>query len=119
MEKMKMDEMIGFAVVGIIIACLIFALIKQVIETKHSGNGMGSPLYRKQLARKNKVMTVALSGILVFYTLNIVSILNIASAIPVSNNFTGLGTWVSLLVYLYARIVMKPKQVDRSRNLYN
>lgn len=77
------------------------------------------PLYRKQLARKNKVMTIALFGILVFYTLNIVSTLNIASTIPVSNNFTGLGTLVSFLVYLYARILMKPKQVDHSRNLYN
>ena len=114
-----MDEMIGFAVVGIIIACLIYALIKQIKETKHSGNCIGSPLYRKQLARKNKVMTASLFGILVFYTLNIVSILNIASTIPVSNNFTGLGTLVSFLVYLYARILMKPKQVDHIRKLYH
>lgn len=105
-----MDEIIGFAVVGIIIAGLIYALIKQIIETKHSGSGVGSPLFRKQLARKNKVMTVALFGILVFYTLNIVSV--IASFIPVSKSFTGLGTLVSFSVYLYAKFAMKPQLVD-------
>ncbi|MFS0876019.1 4-aminobutyrate aminotransferase [Solibacillus isronensis] len=112
-----MDDMIGFSVVGIIIACLIYALIKQVIETKHSGSGVGSRMIRKQLVRKNIVMTIALLGILVFYTLNIVSV--IASFIPVSNSLTALGTWLSFVVYFYARIVMKPKQVDHSRNLYN
>lgn len=112
-----MDDMIGFAVVGIIIACLIYALIKQVIETKHSVSGGGSPMIRKQLVRKNIVMSVALLGILVFYTLNILSV--IASFIPVSNNLTVLGTLLSFVVYFYARIVMKPKQVNHSRNLYN
>lgn len=47
-----MDDMMGFSVVGIIIACLIYALIKQVIETKHSGSGVGSRMIRKQLVRK-------------------------------------------------------------------
>ena len=112
-----MDDMIGFAVVGIIIACLIYALIKQVIETKHSVSGVGSPMIRKQLVRKNIVMSVALLGILVFYTLNILSV--IASFITVSNNLTVLGTLLSFVVYFYARIVMKPKQVNHSRNLYN
>lgn len=112
-----MDEMIGYAVVAIIIACLIYALIKQIIETKHSGNGIGSPLYRKQLARKNKVMTVALFGILLFYTLNILS--GITSSIQVSDSFTTRGTFWSFFVYFFARVVMKPKQNDYSRNLYN
>lgn len=112
-----MDDIIGFAVVGIIIACLIYALIKQIKETKHSGNCIGSPLYRKQLSRKNKVMTVVLFGILVFYTLNIVS--NITSSIQVSDNLTTRGTLLSFFVYFFARIIMKPKQVDHSRNLYN
>lgn len=112
-----MDEMIGYAVVGIIIACLIYALIKQIKETKHSGNCIGSPLYRKQLARKNIVMTIALFGILVFYTLNIVS--NITSSIQVSDSLTTRGTLLSFLVYFFARVVMKPKPNDYSRNLYN
>lgn len=112
-----MDDMIGFAVVGIIIACLIYALIKQIKETKNSGNGIGSPLYRKQLARKNKVMTVALFGFLVFYILNVVS--GITSSIQISDNFTARGALLSFFVYFFARIVMKPKQVDHSRNLYN
>lgn len=100
-----MDEMIGFAVVGMIFAVLIYALIKQVIETKHSGSGVGSAL-RKQMARKNIVMTIALLGALVFYTFNILSV--IISLIPVSNNLTVQGTWLSFLVYFFARIVMKP-----------
>ncbi|MGE7983376.1 4-aminobutyrate aminotransferase [Solibacillus sp. NPDC093137] len=110
-----MDDMIGFAVVGIIIAGLTYALIKQIKETKHSGNGIGSPLYRKQLARKNKVMTVALIGVIVFYTLNILSV--IASSIPVSNSFTVLGTFLSFFVYFFARIIMKPQLGDQRRNL--
>jgi|SRR5690606_15251630 len=89
-----------------IIAGLIYALIKQIKETKHSGNGVVSPIIRKQLVRKNIVMTVALFGVLVFYTLNIVSV--IASFIPVSNSITGLGTLVSFSVYLYAKFAMKP-----------
>ena len=112
-----MDDMIGFAVVGIIIACLIYALIKQIKETKHSGNCIGSPLYRKQLARKNKVMTIALFGILVFYTLNILS--GITSSIQVSDSLTTRGTLLSFFVYFFARVVMKPKPNDYSRNLYN
>ena len=112
-----MDDMIGFAVVGIIIACLIYALIKQVIETKHSGSGVSNPMIRKQLVRKNIVMTVALLGILVFYTLNILSV--IAPFIPVSNSLTVLGTLLSFFVYFFARIIMKPKQANHSRNLYN
>ena len=110
-----MDDMIGFAVVGIIIACLIYALIKQIKETKHSG--IGSPLHRIQLARKNKVMTGALFGFLVFYILNILS--GITSSIQISDNFTTRGALLSFFVYFFARIVMKPKQVNHSRNLYN
>ena len=112
-----MDDMIGFSVVGIIIACLIYALIKQVIETKQSVSGVGSPMIRKQLVRKNKVMTVALFGFLVFYILNVVS--GITSSIQISDNFTARGALLSFFVYFFARIVMKPKQVDYSRNLYN
>lgn len=110
-----MDEMIGFAVVGIIIAGLTYALIKQIIETKLSGSNAVGPLFRKQMARKNKVMTVALIGVIVFYTLNIMSV--IASSIPVSNSFTVLGTLVSFIVYLYAKFAMKPQLGDQRRNL--
>ncbi len=112
-----MDDMIGFAVVGIIIACLIYALIKQVIETKHSVSGVGSQMFRKQLVRKNIVMSVALFGFLVFYILNVVS--GITSSIQISDNFTARGALLSFFVYFFARIVMKPKQVNHSRNLYN
>lgn len=109
-----MDEMIEFAVVGMIIAVLMYALIKQVKETKQSFSGVGSAL-RKQMARKNIVMTIALLGILVFYTLNILSV--ISSSIPVSNSLTVQGTWLSFLVYFFARIVMKPELVNQRRNL--
>ena len=110
-----MDEMIGFAVVGMIIAVLIYALIKQVKETKQSFSGGESAMIRNQLVRKNIVMTIALLGILVFYTLNILSV--ISSTIPVSNSLTVQGTWLSFLVYFFARIVMKPKLVNQRRNL--
>ncbi|MER2048571.1 MAG: 4-aminobutyrate aminotransferase [Solibacillus sp.] len=112
-----MDEIIGYAVVFIIIAGLFYALVKQIKETRSSEHIEGSPLFRKQMARKNKVMTVALFGILVFYTLNILS--GIASSIQVSDSFTVRGTLLSFFVYFYARLVMKPKQVDHIRNLYN
>lgn len=49
-----MDEMIGYAVVGIIIACLIYALIKQIKETKHSGNCIGSPCIENNWQEKIK-----------------------------------------------------------------
>ncbi|MEK5186192.1 4-aminobutyrate aminotransferase [Solibacillus sp. FSL W7-1324] len=112
-----MDEIIGYSAVGIIIAGLLYALLKQIKDTKHSGNDVGSPLFRKQVTRKNNVMTAALFGILVFFTLNIVSGLNIASTRL--NSFTGLGTMISFLVYLYAKFVMKPQQVEQCRKLYN
>lgn len=111
-----MDEIIGYAVVFIIIAGLFYALVKQIKETRSSEHIAGSALFRKQMARKNIVMTTALFGILVFYTLNIVSGLNFTSTRL--NSFTGLGTWISFFVYFYARLVMKPKQVDHIRKLY-
>lgn len=112
-----MDEIIGYAVVFIIIAGLFYALVKQIKETMSSEHIAGSAVFRKQMARKNIVMTVALFGILVFYTLNIVSGLNFTSTRL--NSFTSLGTWISFFVYFYARLVMKPKQVDHIRNLYH
>ncbi|MEK4387145.1 4-aminobutyrate aminotransferase [Solibacillus sp. FSL W7-1464] len=108
-----MGEMIGFAVVGIIIAGLTYALIKQVIETKRSGSNVAGPLFRKQMAGKNKVMTIALLGILVFYTLNILSV--ISSSIPVSNSLTVQGTWLSFLVYFVAKFAMKPQLADQRK----
>lgn len=108
-----MDEMIGYAVVFIIISGLIYTLVKQIKETRCSQHIEGSPLFRKQLNRKNKIMTVTLFGILVFYTLNIVSVLPIASSIPLLNSFTALGTFVSFSVYLYAKFVMKPRQLNQ------
>ncbi|BAK15319.1 4-aminobutyrate aminotransferase [Solibacillus silvestris StLB046] len=112
-----MDEIIGYAVVFIIIAGLFYALVKQIKETRSSEHIAGSALFRKQMARKNIVMTAALFGILVFYTLNIVS--GIAPSIQVSDSFTARATLLSFFVYFYARLIMKPKQVDHIRKLYH
>lgn len=114
-----MDEMIGYAVVFIIISGLVYALVKQIRETRSNEHIVGSPLFQKQLNRKNKIMTITLFGVLVFYTLNIVSSLNIVSTIPISNSFTALGTFVSFSVYLYAKFVLKPQQLNHRRSLYN
>ena len=110
-----MDDIIGFAVVLIIISGLVYALLNQIKYSRISG--VGSPLFKKQLKRKNKVMTVSLFGVLLFYTLNIVSGLNIVSNLTFLNNFTSLGAFVSLIIFLYTKFAMTPKQVDRS--LYN
>ncbi|MBD8033133.1 MULTISPECIES: 4-aminobutyrate aminotransferase [Solibacillus] len=112
-----MDDIIGFAVVLIIISGLVYALLNQIKYSKASESIVGSPLFRKQLKRKNKVMTVSLFGVLLFYTLNIVSGLNIVSNLTFLNNFTSLGAFVSLIIFLYTKFAMTPKQVDRS--LYN
>ena len=109
-----MDDIIGFAVVLIIISGLVYALLNQIKYSKASESIVGSPLFRKQLKRKNKVMTVSLFGVLLFYTLNIVSTLDIASNITRLNNFTSLATLVSLIIFLYAKFAMPPKQVDQS-----
>ena len=107
-----MYDMIGFVVVLIIISGLVYALLNQIKYSRISG--VGSPLFRKQLKRKNKVMTVSLFGVLLFYTLNIVSTLDIASNITRLNNFTSLATLVSLIIFLYAKFAMPPKQIDQS-----
>ena len=114
-----MDDMIGFAVVLIIISGLVYALYNQIKYSKVSENIVGSPLFRKQLKRKNKVMTVSLFGVLLFYTLNIVSSLDIETYITHLNNFTSLATFVSLIIYFYAKFAMTPKQVDRLGSLHN
>lgn len=112
-----MDEIIGYAVVCIIIAGLFYALVKQVKETRSSEHIVGSPMFRKQMARKNIVMTAALFGILVFFTLNIVSGIYITSTL--SNSFTNLATLISFFVYFFAKFAMKPKQGNLRRNLYH
>lgn len=47
-----MDEIIGYAVVFIIIAGLFYALVKQIKETRSSEHIAGSAVFRKQMARK-------------------------------------------------------------------
>ena len=110
-----MDDIIGFAVVLIIISGLVYALLNQIKYSKASESIVGSPLFRKQLKRKNKVMNVTLFGVLLFFTLNIISGLNNA----ISNNFTALGTFVCFFIYLYAKFAMPPKQLDQPGGLYN
>lgn len=102
-----MDDIIGYAVVFIIISGLIYALVKQIDDTKSSGNSGGNPLFRKQLKRKNKVMTATLFGILLFFTLNIISGV---TSMPVSNSITVIGIFVSFSFYIYAKFVMPPKE---------
>ena len=93
-----MDDIIGYAVVFIIISGLI------------SENSGGNPLFRKQLKRKNMMMTATLFGILLFFTLNIISGI---TSMPVSNSITVIGIFVSFSIYLYAMFVMPPKEENQ------
>ena len=105
-----MDDIIGYAVVFFIISGLIYALVKQIDDTKSSENSGGNPLFRKQLQRKNKVMTATLFGILLFFTLNIISGI---TSMPVSNSITVIGIFGSFSFYIYAKFVMSPKEENQ------
>ncbi|MBD8036735.1 4-aminobutyrate aminotransferase [Solibacillus sp. A46] len=93
-----MDDIIGYAVVFIIISGLI------------SENSGGNPLFRKQLKRKNMMMTATLFGILLFFTLNIISGI---TSMPVSNSITAIGIFGSFSFYIYAKFVMSPKEENQ------
>lgn len=119
MEEVQLDDIIGMAVVFIIISVLIYALLKQIKYTKSIKGIVGNTLFRKQLRRKNKIMTVTLLAVLLFFTMNILSGLNIVTSIYISNDSTALGTFVSFFVYLYAKFAMTPKKTNQPKSLYN
>lgn len=114
-----MNDVIGIAIVFIIIAVLTFALLKQIKYTKSLNNRAANTLFLKQLKKKNKIMAVTLIAVLLFFTLNILTGLSIISSIYLSNNFTALGTFISFFVYIYAKFAMAPKNPVQPKRLYN
>lgn len=119
MEEIQLNDVVGIAVVFIIISVLAFALLKQIKYTKSLDNMVANTLFLKQLKRKSKIITVTLLAVLLFFTMNILTGLNIISSIYISNNFTALGTFVSFFVYLYAKFAMAPKNPIQPKSLYN
>jgi len=119
MEEIQLNDVVGIAVVFIIISVLAFALLKQIKYTKSLDSMVANTLFLKQLKRKSKIMTVTLLAVLLFFTMNILTGLNIISCIYISNNFTAFGTFVSFFVYLYAKFAMAPKNPIQPKSLYN
>lgn len=113
-----LDEVIGKFVVLVIILLMTYAFIKQVNYTKSIAQ-LKENAYSKQLKRKHKFMTISLFGILVFFTMNIVVGLNIISSLYVSSDFTAIGAFVSVIVYLVAKFAMKTQRIQQPKRLYN
>lgn len=103
-----MKDVIGIVVALLIIAVLLYALVKQWNYTKSIDNRMVNAVVKKQLKRKHRVMTISLAAVLVCYTVNIVG----GVAMGLASNVTAIGTFVSFFMYIYAKFAMAPKQAS-------
>ena len=113
-----MDDVVGSIVVFSIIFVLIFALSKQIQYTKEIKSRFANSITLQKLNRKYKIMNVALSGIILFYMLNVFVGLGFVSNTYFSSNITAVGVYISLILYLISKFSMDPKNTKFSKSLY-
>lgn len=97
-----MDDWVGGVVALGIMAVLVYGVVGQVRETLQS-NGHGGPDMKR-----NRLLSVSGIGFIAFYALNLLPALGVSSVPHHEATFVGCG--ISLIVYLFAKFGMKPKE---------
>lgn len=106
-----MDDVIGIVMVFGIIFVLIYALAKLIQYRKEIEGTYDNSVTRQKLKRKNSIMIVSLSGIIIFYTLNVFVGLGLVSSNYVSSNVTAIGIFISFIIFLISKFCIGPKDL--------
>ncbi|WP_107838149.1 4-aminobutyrate aminotransferase [Metasolibacillus meyeri] len=113
-----MEEFIGLIVVFVLIIGLVYALVKQIQDTQRIKDISNSSI-RKSLKRKLIIMNISLLGIIIFFSLNVMIRFSIISSNYISSNESSLGVFCSLIIYIFAKVIMSPKKTDSLLKLRN
>lgn len=113
-----MDDVIGVVVVFGIIFVLIYVLAKQIQYRKEIEGAYANSVTLQKLKRKNSIMIVSLSGIIIFYTLNLLIGLGLVSSNYVSSNVTSIGFFISFIIFLISKFCLDPKERRFPKSLF-
>lgn len=95
-----MDDMLGYVIAQGIIGILLYELVRQMRDYTVAKKG--------ELSSKNDLlMIISLTGIILFYSLNILMRIGVVSDAYITSNITAIGVFVSLIAYVLAKFRKK------------
>jgi len=95
-----MDEVLGYVIALGIIGLLLYELVRQMRDYRVAKKG-------KISGKNGRLMIISLTGIIVFYSLNILMRIGVVSDAYITSNITAIGVFVSLVAYVLVKFRAK------------